>query len=495
MSQIKIENLTFGYEGSADNVFENVSFELDTDWKLGFTGRNGKGKTTFLNLLMGKYEYRGTISSGVEFDYFPYEVPDPSRKTEEVLRSVCPDAEDWQIRREFSLLGVREETQERPFVTLSRGEQTKILLAALFLRENSFLLIDEPTNHLDLTGRELVGQYLNRKKGFILVSHDRAFLDSCVDHILSINRANIEIQRGNFSSWQENKQRRDEFEFAENEKLQKEASRLKAAAKKAADRADHLENGKIGFNPAITEKSISRRPLMAAKSKKVMQRAKSIEARRQAELEEKSKLLRNVDSAEELKIHPLPYPKPVLAEAVNLEIRYGDRTICGPVSFRIKSGDRLLLRGANGAGKSSILKLLQGEEVPHSGTLNRGGSLVLSCVPQDCSGLSGGLREFEREQNLDGSLFRAILRKLDFSREQFEKDLSGYSEGQKKKVLLAASLCRPAHLYVWDEPLNYVDVLSRMQLETLIREFQPTMVLVEHDRAFQEDVATQIIDL
>ena len=492
MSQIKIENLTFGYEGNADNVFENVSFEFDTDWKLGFTGRNGKGKTTFLNLLMGKYEYRGTISSPVGFDYFPFAVSEPGRESLGVLRRAAPDAEDWQIQRELSLLNVPEDVLERPFTTLSRGEQTKLLLAALFLRENRFLLIDEPTNHLDLTGRELVGRYLNRKKGFLLVSHDRAFLDSCVDHILSINRANIEIQRGNFSSWQANKQRRDAFEFAENEKLEKSAAKLAEAQRRASGWSAQVEKAKNGRLDSGLKPDKGHVGHQAAK---LMKRAKSIEARREAELEEKSKLLRNVDFAEELKIHPMPYPKQVLAEAVNLEIRYGDRTVCGPVSFRIKSGDRLLLRGANGAGKSSILKLLEGEEVPHSGALNRGGGLVLSCVPQDCSGLSGSLSDFEREQNLDGSLFRAVLRKLDFSREQFEKDLFGYSEGQKKKVLLAASLCRSAHLYVWDEPLNYVDVLSRMQLETLIREFEPTMVLVEHDRAFQEAVVTQVIDL
>ena len=201
MSLISVSNLTFAYDGSYDNIFENVSFQLDTDWRLGFTGRNGRGKTTFLNLLMGKYEYRGSISASVRFSYFPYEVADKSAMGYALLEEIAPDCQFWQIVKELHLLELEEDILYRPFQTLSNGEQTKLMLAVLFSRENNFLLIDEPTNHLDIRGRELVSRYLSSKKGFILVSHDRAFLDGCVDHILSINKTDIEVQRGNFSSW------------------------------------------------------------------------------------------------------------------------------------------------------------------------------------------------------------------------------------------------------------------------------------------------------
>ncbi len=204
MSMIKVENLTFSYPSGIENIFENVSFTLDTDWKLGFVGRNGRGKTTFLNLLLGKYEYAGTILSSVQFDYFPYPVSEKSRLTAEVLTEVCPAAEEWELIRELSLLDVAPEILWQPFDTLSNGEQTKALLAALFLNEGHFLLIDEPTNHLDSGARESVAAYLKKKKGFILVSHDRNVLDCCVDHILALNRTNIEVQNGNFSSWLEN---------------------------------------------------------------------------------------------------------------------------------------------------------------------------------------------------------------------------------------------------------------------------------------------------
>ena len=164
MSVIKVENLTFSYDTSCDKIFDDVSFQIDTNWKLGFTGRNGRGKTTFLKLLLGKYEYRGRILSSVQFDYFPYEIKDKNLRTEEVLREVCPMAENWEFMRELSYLSMGEETLEKPFALLSQGEQTKALLAALFLNEGHFLLIDEPTNHLDIEAREQVSNYLKRKK-------------------------------------------------------------------------------------------------------------------------------------------------------------------------------------------------------------------------------------------------------------------------------------------------------------------------------------------
>ena len=495
MSLINIQNLTFSYDGSYDNIFENVSFQLDTDWKLGFTGRNGRGKTTFLNLLLGKYSYSGKISASVSFEYFPYKVGDKTVNTIDIVEQIYPDYEYWQIAKELNLLAVSEEVLYRPFNTLSNGEQTKVLLAVMFLKENSFLLIDEPTNHLDIEARQIVSRYLNSKKGFILVSHDRAFLDGCVDHILSINKTNIEIQQGNFSSWLSNKELQDNFELAENAKLKKEIRRLTETAQEKAKWSDVADRRKVGIDPNKVDNKSGYRPMQAAKAEKLMKRAKAIEKRNDKALEEKSKLLKNIETTAELKISQEKYHSERLVYADNLSIEYDGRKIFDSISFSINRGDRLSLKGKNGSGKSSIIKLICGEDIGYSGTFEKGSGLKISYVPQDIGGISGNLSDYARQYNIDESLFKAILRKLDFARVQFEKDISSFSDGQKKKVLIAKSLCEKAHLHIWDEPMNYIDVISRMQIEKLITDFEPTIVFVEHDKAFCDNIATKIIEL
>ncbi|MCL2577782.1 MAG: ABC-F type ribosomal protection protein [Defluviitaleaceae bacterium] len=494
MAMIDVSQLTFAYEGSYENIFENASFRLDTDWRLGFCGRNGRGKTTFLNLLMGKFEYSGTISANVGFEYFPYEVPRTENNVLQILNEIAPDVPLWQIEKELSKMAVGLDVLERPFGTLSGGERTKVLLAALFLRENSFLLIDEPTTHLDMHGRETVAQYLKSKKGFILVSHDRDFLDECIDHVLSINKANIEVQTGNFSSWFHNKKLRDGFEIAENERLKKEISRLQTSAKKTAAWSEKAEKGKIGFTPGgKIEKSTNRRAYEGEKSRKMMARSKSIIERRERSIQEKSGLLKNIDTADKLKIHPLQYHAARLIELEGVSISYGNRNVLNDTSFILNSQDRVALMGCNGSGKSSIIKLICGEEISHTGKIHIASRLKVSYVPQDASFLTGNLSAYAEARQIDESLFKAILRKLGFSRMQFEKDMRSFSSGQKKKVLIAASLCETAHIYIWDEPLNYIDILSRIQIEELLLEYKPTMLFVEHDRAFCRNVATKTI--
>ena len=492
MSVIKIENLTFAYPSSFDNIFENVSFQIDTDWKLGFIGRNGRGKTTFLNLLQGKYEYSGKITASVQFDYFPYTVWDKSRLTEDILREICPTAEEWQIMRELSYLDVNYDCLYRPFDTLSNGEQTKVLLAALFLNEGHFLLIDEPTNHLDTQSREQLSEYLRNKKSFILISHDRCFLDGCIDHVLSINRANIEVQSGNCSSYMANFERQQDFERRQNDHLQSDIQRLQETAKRTANWADAVEKTKNGtLNSGLKVD----KGYVGHKSAKMMKRAKVVEARLQKEIEQKSMLLKNAEIQSSLKILPQIYRSERLVSFSAVVPFYGNKAVCSPVTFEIMRGDRIALEGKNGSGKSSILKLLCGQPIEYRGRIERGSNLTISYVPQDTSHLRGTLADFAVAHHTDESLFKAILYKMGFDRQQFGKDMSNFSDGQKKKTLIAMSLCQQAHLYVWDEPLNFIDIYSRIQIENLLKEFQATMIFVEHDKAFQNLIATKTIKL
>lgn len=511
MAQLGVNNLTFYYEGSYDNIFENVSFMVDTDWKLGFIGRNGKGKTTFLNLLLGKYEYKGTITSSTVFDYFPYQIKEGYRKlpAAEFVCELKAGCEQWRIICEMEKLKLDAQVLYRPFCTLSFGEQTKLLLAVLFSGENDFLLIDEPANHLDAGARETVKEYLKQKKGFILVSHDRDFLDACIDHVLVFNRKTIEVQAGNFSSWWENKKRMDNHMRMENEKHRKEIVKLKTAARQTRQWADKNERTKIGFDPVKEpERCIATRAYIGAKTKKMQSRARQTERRLEREMEEKEGLLLDIEEPQSLRIMPLEHHKKTLIAASQYGLKYkgAEKEVFHGLSFEVNQGERVFINGPNGCGKSSLIKAIlraagkdEEEEsvsdLEESGILRTASGLVISYVSQDTSSLRGSLKDFCRKQRLQESLFLAILRRLDMDRVQFGKEIQDFSEGQKKKVLIAASLLTPAHLYIWDEPLNYIDVFSRMQIEELLLLYKPAMLVVEHDVRFREMAATKVIDI
>lgn len=516
MAQIQVNHLTFYYEGSYEEIFKDVSFSLDTNWKLGFIGRNGRGKTTFLNLLMGKYEYQGTILSPELFDYFPFSIPDPRSNTIDLIEKADPQYELWKVMREMNLLEVEADVLYRPFDTLSNGEQTKVMLAVLFSKEHRFLLIDEPTNHLDMAARRLIGQYLNEKSGFILVSHDRAFLDSCIDHVLSLNKNTIEVVKGNFSSWQENKSRKDTFELQENEKLRKDINRLQVAARQAEGWSDKVEKTKYGTRVAGLRPD---RGAIGHKAAKMVKRAKSAENRLERAVLDKEKLLKDVETAEDLKIISLHHHKEALLSFQHVSLSYGEKTVCKDLSFQLRQGETVFLSGKNGCGKSTAIKAIlkqaewNGNEkengVLHEdlkqeplslrelsitgGKIESASGLTISYVSQDTSWLWGNLSDFMVKYGLDATLFLAVLRKFDFSRDHFQKEMQYYSEGQKKKVLLAKSLCERAHLYIWDEPLNFIDVFSRMQIEDLIKKYRLTMILVEHDQRFIEELQARKI--
>ena len=492
MSQISVNNLSFGYDGLLNNVFEDVSFNIDTDWKLGLIGRNGKGKTTFLKLLLGKYQYQGTISRSVEFDYFPFEVKNKERMAIEIVQEITPNSEDWEIIKELNLLNTDSEILYRNFNLLSGGEQIKLLLISLFLKGNNFLLIDEPTNHLDIETRNNLVEYLKKKKGFILVSHDRNFLDKVVNHIISINNTNIEIQKGNFSSWQANKERQDNFELMQNEKLQKDIKRLNISSKNAANWSDKIEKSK--YNTTNSGSSIDR-GYVGHQSAKMMKKSKVIEKRIEKSIEEKSNLLKNIDRNDSLKMVPLVSQKNPLIVAKDFKIKYDNNPIFKKESFDIKNGDRVAIVGKNGIGKSSILKLIIGNEIQYNGEIKVANDLKISYVAQSTDNLRGSLKEFVRSQKIDESIFKAMLSKMGVSNIEFDKNIQEMSEGQKKKILIAKSISESAHLYIWDEPLNYIDILTRIQIEEAILKYEPTMIFVEHDEKFIENVATKSIKL
>lgn len=495
MALIQLSQLTFHYPGSYDNVFTGAEARFDTRWKLGLTGRNGRGKTTLLRLLQGQLSPTGgqiVTPPGMHCGYFPCPVPHPDRTLSAVAAELC-GAEDWQIARELGRMGLPPERLDQRFDTLSPGEQTRALLALLFLQPGGYPLVDEPTNHLDAEGRARLGAYLRGARGgFLLVSHDRALLDACCDHMLAIERTGLRVRQGNFSAWWQEVQDRDAREAAENERLGREIGRLQAAAGRTARWSDKLEKTKFDTRNSGLRPD---RGYVGHKSAKMMKRAKVIEARREQAIADKTALFKDREIAEALRLQPLTHPKDRLLEASDLCVDYGGGPLFAPVRFALHGGDRLALTGPNGCGKSSILRLAAGAPVPHTGQLVQASGLTLSVVPQSAAGLRGTVQRYAEDCAVDLTRLLTILRKFGLERVQFEKPVESWSEGQRKKLLLARSLCQSAHLYLWDEPLNYIDLYARMQVEQLILESRPTLLFVEHDRAFCQAVSTGTVAL
>ena len=320
MPVININNLTFGYDGSEKTLFDDVSISLDTSWKLALAGRNGRGKTTFFRLLRGELPYSGTITGVPPTILFPM--------------SELPENEDWRVRKELNLMGADPDIMWRPMETLSGGERTKLMLANLFASDSIYPLIDEPTNHLDRQGREAVADYLSSKEGFILISHDRAFLDRCTDHTLVITKTGLELVAATYSVWWENNEQRMESERSRNEQLKKEMSSIDAAMKKNAQWSSKAEGHKNRSKaPSKVAEDHFRRAYEAEKARKLMAAAKNLERRSERKMEEKQGLLKDLERSEKLKITGSEHHNktPVILKNVTLK-RYGETITEGSIN-------------------------------------------------------------------------------------------------------------------------------------------------------------------
>lgn len=491
MTMIQINHLSFRYDEGFEDIFHDISFTIDSHFKTALIGRNARGKTTLLKLMMGEYDYQGTIVMKERCEYFPYHVSNKKDRTLHICQNIYPSLEVWKLERELNYLDVNLDVLYRSFDTLSQGEQTKVLLAILFLKENTFLLIDEPTNHLDQETRNRVSQYLKRQKGFLLVSHDRVFIDQCCDHIIAINPTTIDVVNGNFSSWFINKTNQDQENMQKNSHLKKDIQRLENARKQTESWSHKIENTKNGQRISGVKADKGHIGHQAAK---MMKRSKNIQRRQKQAIQDKRSLLNDLEEYDDLKIQPLSYHQNILLDFKHFGLYNQEKTLFQDMTFSLERNDRILLKGKNGCGKSSLISFILNHNIDYRGEFYQAYQIKISYVPQDCSYLTGTLEDIIESYHVKQSLVKTILRKLGFTRIQFEKKLELYSKGQKKKVMLAISLATSAHLYIWDEPLNYIDVYSRIQIEKMVLKYKPTLLFVEHDQCFQEKIATKVID-
>ena len=465
MSMIRVENLTFAYPASYDNIFENVNFQIDTDWKLGFVGRNGRGKTTFLNLLLGKYEYHGKIQASVQFDYFPYPVNDKNRLTTDILSEVCPLAEEWELLRELSYLEVRDDVLWRPFFTLSNGEQTKVLLAALFLNDGHFLLIDEPTNHLDNDMVEWLENYLIRSKSAIfMVTHDRYFLDRVCTKMIELDQGDLYIHNGNYEVYLENKETR-----IEQEKLA--AHKHKNLYKK------ELEWVRAGVQARGT------------KSNSRLQRFEELRQKRFKQQEESLKINATMQRLGNKTI-----------ECINLGFNYPEKSLFHGFNYVLLRQDRIGIIGENGCGKSTLLDVIAGLKQPTYGTIEYGTTVKIGYFRQADQGVDLNMRvidyieEVSKVIEYDRMTLSAsqMLERFLFPRNMHYTTLSRLSGGERRRLYLLRVLMQEPNILLLDEPTNDLDILTLDVLEDYLDDFQGAIITVSHDRYFLDRVVDKV---
>lgn len=501
MAQISFMNIDFSYEGNQETVFKNFSVSFDSNWRLGLVARNGRGKTTFLKLIVEQLQpNQGSIHQphSIVPVMFPPAVDYFSEETaKDIIEKSMPGLEEWRFMRELSLLDVESELLSRPFFTLSPGEQSKILMAALFANEHAYVLLDEPGNHLDVDGKKTLSRYLSGKRSFLLVSHERALLDTVTDHTLAFLKSGPEIVAGPYHIWAEHRKNMESFERAENKRLSKEISKLTESAHQSerwADKAhrDSTKDDGSGVKMGLKEKK-------RAKSAKLERRAKQTIHQKEQAVEQRTKLLHDVEENESLKMLPIEYHSETLISALNLSLKYPTKTLLERTSFNICRGDRVCLTGNNGAGKSTLLKLIARiaapEELQIDGSLYMPKGIKVSVLPQICKLPNMSLMNYLQVQNANITRILMLLRKMGFAREVFSCNASELSAGQKRKLMIAISICEEAHLYLWDEPLNYLDIQTREQIEEVLLEAGPTIIFIEHDEYFCKKIATKYISL
>lgn len=492
MGIIRLKNISFNYDNQVEPIFNHVNLEIDSSWKLGLIGRNGRGKTTLMRILQNQVEYQGQLETNLKFSYFPAEIKDENVSVQEALMEITHRdySNFWEVEREMDQIGLDEGLLERQFKSLSPGQQTKFLLAAMFADQASFQLIDEPTNHLDADGREALAKYLKKKHGFIVISHDRHFLNQIIDHVISIDRAQISSFQGNYETWATDRKNTDQRELNENASLKKDIKKLEAAARQKQEWSRATEREKRGAPD---------KGFVGHKAAKVMSKALNIRDRANQKVENKKQLLQNIEVQDELQLNYEPYAGPksnALLEVNDVVLQRDTKILNQPISLTIKTGDRLVLKGPNGAGKSTLISAILGDStVLASGTIALRQQIKVSYLPQDFAKLHGTLTEFAAEKQVEVQDLLSMLRKLGFERKLFDNPIEQMSMGQKRKVALARSLCERANLYIWDEPLNYLDVITREQMQEVILQVKPTILMIDHDQEFVEKVETKSVIL
>ncbi len=498
-------------------LFEELDWLITPHERTGIVGANGTGKTTLLKVLAGIDSLDGgtkTVMKGVTIGYLPQDglslsgrsvfaecmtvfadlraleeeqetltarmaeldhtsaeyaqVADRFHRAESEFRARDGYAIEAQAGTVLSGLGFSREDWKRRTEEFSGGWQMRIALAKLLLEKPNLLLLDEPTNHLDLEARNWLEDYLQQyPHAFVLVSHDRYFLDVTVKRITELWNKRVHFYAGNFSRYEQQKTER--------------RAQLEAAYKNQQERIEQI---KVFIN---------RFRYQATKAKQGQSRNKELEKNEPIEV-----------PAEERAIHfPFPQPQPsgrVVAEFKNVAKSYGDKLVFSGVNFLVERGDRVALVGVNGAGKSTLIKILAGTEPVTAGDYTLGHNAVPDYFAQDqYKELDPAVRMIDdlgavapRATNTE---LRSILGCFLFSEDDVFKPIGVLSGGERNRYALARMLMMPGNFLLLDEPTNHLDMRAKDVLLEALEEFSGTVVFVSHDRYFIDKLATRVFEV
>ncbi|MBU5310678.1 ABC-F type ribosomal protection protein [Tissierella carlieri] len=518
MIECSVNNLTKYY--GANKVFENISFELHSNERVGLIGQNGCGKTTLMKVLMGVEDYHGgsiSFRKGNRVGYLDQifkcsndttvieilEMPFESifniklelKVFEERLKSLSGEALEIEMKNygllmeEFERCGgydietninkvcsglfIPDSFREKTFEGLSGGEKTRVLLARLLLENPDILLLDEPTNHLDIKSIEWLEEFLLGYNGTVLmVSHDRSFLDKVANRIIELEPTTTKIYDGNYSYYIVEKERRFELEYNAYINNQRKIEKM--------------------------EQQIERYRIWGAMrdSEKMYKRAKELEKR----LEKVEVLDRPTLESSKIRLsaNNVSRSGKIVLNVENLSKCFSDKKLFSDISFTLFYQDKLCIMGENGSGKTTLLKIILGELERDSGNLTIGSSIKLGYLPQNVVFEDEDmtiLDYFAAKHSINQLDARSELAKMLFIRDDVHKKIKSLSGGEKSRLKLCSLIFDKVNFMILDEPTNHLDIDSREVLEETLSNFNGTILFVSHDRYFVQKVATKIMIL
>ncbi len=512
MIDIAVSGLVKEFE-VGKKILDGLAFQVDAGERVGLLGPNGCGKTTFLRILTGEVhpdegdivvapnKRMGLIS---QIPVYPagYTVEDvldtafaPLRQMEEEMAALSQrmaEGEsdpallsrydklsaafqagggyetDTSKNKVCSGLSIPQAMRERPFDMLSGGEKTRVNLARLILEDTDILLLDEPTNHLDLRATEWLEEYLEKFKGTVLaVSHDRYFLDKVVRRVVEIQEGKAEFYSGNYSFYAVEKERRYEEKLRQYEKEQAKIQQLEKAAEQLRIWA-YSGNDKI--------------------FKRAQSMEKRIERIRQTDKPKKDRKM-------SVRFGEREFRGDEVLSIKSLEKSFGERTLFSGVDLEVEGGERIALLGDNGTGKSTLIKIIMGEEEPDGGRLRKGPTVKVGYLPQ--------IIHFDHPERslVDTMLYdldctaqtaRNRLAAFKFRGEDVFKPVSALSGGEQSRLRLCMLMDSKINLLILDEPTNHLDIQSREWIEEAVEDYEGNLLFVSHDRYFIDRFATRI---